>query len=547
MQLPFRLSLATHVLWGELLANLLDLPYTGPVLPAQTLCPRCGGQRLTVYDDVTDGGHWFHCWDCQITGDLIELAAVVWDCKPDRALCLLHQRGFPLTEAVVQSESLASYLHHHVDYRRRSKDLWDQANGYLTTTRSSTVGSLRHICNVRLLSNDRWRTGPGRLVGAAAVAKIEAAFVPGCLQPSNDSGPPHCVGDRIFKDRPWEDVLLIPFYDLPGRISGYMFQGRGGNLRDQVFHCLQRRQGPKKHPYEAGLAWLPQLCQDSPDREFVAINDPYLALRIQVRHFLTSLRPLPLTVWHDSAAGRTTRQAWQILQGRRVVIWTWQLDYRVVYQAIQADAEIAVAGPEEPTAKSLNNYVRRLYPRDLMRRVLGRGRPWRDVLTQWAQNVSQGAIEDLLLNLESYGVDVPNLCRSCPVLRCGQWYQPDRLPDKVVMIDGQRFIERSDGWYHLGRDSKFVMILDAIIRVERVEPMDSRQRAIYHGVIAYRGNSIPYKVTVGPRYRLARAVKDFLLSQGKGSLHLSIHYGKYLEDLAFLFDPLQTSTSVPRP
>jgi len=64
-----------------------------------------------------------------------------------------------------------------------------------------------------------------------------------------------------------------------------------------------------------------------------------------------------------------------LLQGRRVVIWTWQLDYRAVYQAIQADADIAVAGPELPTATSLSHYVRQVNPSQLIRRVLARARP----------------------------------------------------------------------------------------------------------------------------------------------------------------------------
>jgi len=442
---------------------------------------------------------------------------------------------------------LASYLFYHVEYRRRLKDLWQQAQKYLNNRLSPTLSYLRQAYGLQChMSLERWQEGPGQLVGAAAVSQVEAAFVPGVLQPRDGPGPQYCVGQRIFKGLGWDDVLLTPFYDLPGRVAGFMFLGRRGvNPADQVFHALERRQGQgqKYRPYEAGLAWLPQLCRDSPDREFLAISDPWLALRLQLRHFQGFSTPLPLTVWHDGPAGRTSRQAWQILEGRRVVIWSWQLDHRAVYQAIQANADIALAGPEEPTARSLAHYARQHIPIDLVRRILSRARPWREALGRWARDASEGAIEELLLNLESYGVDVADLCRSSPALRCGKWCQPSRLPEKVVLLDGRRFIERSDGWYHCTKDHKFLKIVDGVIRVERVEATENPQGQIYHGKVLFRGELIPFRVKLGPRYRLARAVKDMLLHQDKGVLYLSIHYHKYLEELALLFSPLQRPTS----
>jgi hypothetical protein len=424
MQMKFEKSLSQHILWGEALAEQLGLPYDGPALPSRTRCPLCQGQRLTIYDDAVAEGNWFCCADCRAAGDMIELAGACWRLPPDVALAKLKHAGFPLAAAAVQAESVASYLQYHVDYRRRLQQLWEDAQGNLAQSPSATLSRLGNRYHLpRDLTPERWRDGPGRLVGAATVARIEAAFVPGALQPGDRPGMYNRVGDRIFEGKGWDAVLLIPYYDLPGRISGFQFLGRAGaRPADQVFHVAERRQGQgqKRHPFEAGLAWLPRLCQDCQERDFVAINDPWLALQIQVRHFGTSLIPLPLTVWQDSPSGRTTRNSWQLLQNRRVVIWSWKLDHRAVYQAIQSDGDIAVAGPDEPTISSLNDYVRHLSPADLMRRLVRRARPWREALGEWAQKVHPGTIEDLLFNLESYGVDVPGLCHDCPALRCGQ-------------------------------------------------------------------------------------------------------------------------------
>jgi hypothetical protein len=518
----FRKSLSSYVPWNEQLANLLDLPYNGPTLPARMTCPLCQGQRLSVYDDETSSGNWFCCADCGAAGDMIELAAAAWSMKPDTALQKLYRFGFPISERAIEEESVQSYLSHHLGYRERLKALWHQARDFLTQAPTETVARLRNLYRLHSeMSLERWRMGPGQLVGAAPTVNIEGTFVPGRLQHGDGPEDWNLVGKRVFQGRGWDDVLMIPFYDLPGRISAFSFVGRqGGAAGDQIFHPLERLQGQskKRSLLEAGLAWLPELCRRCQDRVFLAIDDPWLALRMHIRHFNVSMVPLPLTAWHDGPTARTTRKAWKMLEGRPVVIWSWALDHRAVYQAIQADGLIAVAGPDQVTDASLSQYLRRMSPDDLRRLVLKRARPWREALAEWAEDKRDGAIEDLLLNLENNGVDVEDLCRSCPSLRRGRWCAPERLPERSVALGNRRFVERSDGWYHCTRDGKFIKILDAILRIERVDPSASEQGCIYHGAIIYQGETIPFAVAVGRRYRLARAVKDFLLRKGKGRL-----------------------------
>ena len=85
-----RETLNVHVPWSKPYAQIVGLAYPGPSLPAQTVCPFCHKNRLSIYADVSATGCWHCCHDCHRSGDLIELAAGVWEMEPDTALRRLH-------------------------------------------------------------------------------------------------------------------------------------------------------------------------------------------------------------------------------------------------------------------------------------------------------------------------------------------------------------------------------------------------------------------------------------------------------------------------
>src|SRR4029077_14903044 len=109
-----------------------------------------------------------------------------------------------------------------------------------------------------------------------------------------------------------------------------------------------------------------------------------------------------LLAWHDGPEARTTAAAWGDLQGRPVVFWCWQLDHRVLHQVMQADGSLVLAGPHEQGAGAMDRYVRRADPDQLVRSLVRRARPWREVLRAWLEDQPDGAIEDLRLRLGGF-------------------------------------------------------------------------------------------------------------------------------------------------
>ena len=108
-----------------------------------------------------------------------------------------------------------------------------------------------------------------------------------------------------------------------------------------------------------------------------AVGNVALALHLQVRHFASAARPLPLVCWYDGDRALTHR-TWELLAGRPVVLWGWRLQPEILYQAVLADGRLALAGPEELTDRTISHYLRLLTPLDRLRSVQRRAVPWRE-------------------------------------------------------------------------------------------------------------------------------------------------------------------------
>jgi hypothetical protein len=526
-----RTSLNAYVPWPET-ARLLDLPLADAALPARTTCPLCGARRLTVYADP-GGGPWFHCPDCRRAGDLIELTAAFWGVGLPAAVALLARQGAPLPAAVLDAEPVADYVRDHPGYRQRLGALWQRAQEYLVLAWPPALGWLRQQLRLRSdLSPERWRVGPGRLLGAIPHEEAEACF---CPLSTGQGGAPHAERyllnpsrGRVFRGPGWRDVLAVPYYDLPGRICGFEFIGRSGGAGDRVFRparTLARcgsnqyaRQPP--HRPEGGLAGPDTADADIPScgRAVFAVGDATLALRLQLRHFRLSNRPLPLVAWHDG--GRAlTRTAWQALAGRPVVVWAWKLEPAALYQAIQADGALALAGPEVLSPDRIDHYLRSTEPANLLCRLWRQARPWREAVRAWADERPDGPVAELLLGLEGYRLDLRALVRECGGGRLEELLPPDLRP-RTARVGARTVAERAEGWYAVHRDGREVPLVDAILRIDVAYSAGEALR--YRGRVLFRGEEVPFDVAAAELEKHpGRWLRAHLLRQGKGVAHVA--------------------------
>ncbi len=230
-----RETLNVHVPWTLAFARVIGIPYFGPVVPARSRCPSCKHGVLHIYQDPANTGYWSYCEGCQKAGDLVELAASAWGLQPDAALVRLHDLGFPIPEEAITPARLENYLVYHIQYRSRMAALWKGAQKHLIRYPTGRICLLRDRLRLQEASGpEAWREGPGHLLGSLPTAAVEKCFCPkaagtGGQKPERayNCNP---SARRVFKGKGWDDVLVIPFYDLPERFSGFLFVGRDAKL-----------------------------------------------------------------------------------------------------------------------------------------------------------------------------------------------------------------------------------------------------------------------------------------------------------------------------
>jgi hypothetical protein len=547
-----RETLNVHVPWSEPYAQIVGMTYPGPVLPAQTLCPFCHKNRLSIYTDVSAKGYWHYCHDCFHSGDLIELAAGVWGMEPATALIRLHKCGLPMPAAILEPAQLESYLAYHVQYRSRMRQLWETARHYLANFQSDTIARLRQ--RFRLLTSisvERWVKESGQLIGFLPTMMVENCF---CPEPSGTGGQNpqrryHCnpSAQRVFQGRGWDDVLMVPYYDLPERFSGFFFVGRDGEQSrgDFVFR-------PLRHGFvhdalrEAGIAWLPTILRQANGQNFVAVADPFLALRLQIRNSQISMRLLPLLAWYDGPEARTTAAAWHILEGRKVVFWGWRLDHKLLHQAIQAEGWIALIGPAEVTPKTIDHYLRDQAPFHLIRKVLKHGKPLRQAVREWINDNPDGVVEDLFLRLVPYGHRIDSLA--------AELGRPERLIQlfdrpglqREARVGKVSIIEQAGCWYcgPSRRRRELVLISDVILRLDSACVKNGQR--VYSGRILYHGEETAFAdapATTMETKKVISWLRQVLLANGKGvPRYDGHHFGITLFEVALCFQQPQ-----PRP
>lgn len=500
--------------WPEL-ARALGLACRGASLPARVACPACGG-RLTVYQDSRSRRYWHHCQGCRRSGDAAALAALAWGLEPAAALRRLAATGL-IAEEYAMPENAKIHLQTGPHRRRDFEAFMDKARDYLATAQSPALQRLR--TTLRLTSSlppPQWAEGPGRLVGAFPYRAVREVLTPGSSGPRTDSG-----GDggcaRLFRGRGWSDVLVFPYYAAPGRLSGFEFVGRDGGPGDREFAATPSSRSVRRSGGdEAGLAGLEntETVHGRLGAHVVAVADPALAVRLQIRNAVVSRRPLPLVAWRDDGR-RWTRDAWATLQRRRVVFWGWELTAALVRQAALCDGLISLIEFAEVSQDAVDHYIRLKEPELLLERAVRRAKPWREAVRRWADKRQPAAVESLLLDLEALEIEVDaDLAAALGPTAAGLLAAP---AVRTVRVGSYSYQENDEGTWQLTPKGRR-RIADVRLRIDRIY---AGPRPRYVGRILHREGAIPFDVIATDlERRLVSTVCELCIRAGLGRPHL---------------------------
>lgn len=517
-----------HAAWTAVL-GVLNVPVAGRALPARTTCPLCRGGRLTVYEDTISGGAWHYCFDCYSAGDMIELASAAWGLSPQAALAKMSSLGVGLPAEQLEPAAVAKYVARHPQTRNRMRDLWRRCMEHLATAKSAELTRLKQRLRIDThLSPERWRQGPGNLVGGLHSNLVAEAFA--------------VDKKRTFRGRGWGEVLAVPYHDLPERICAFLLVGRGGGPKDMVFRVPG---GPGSRPAapdrpEAGLAglWSIDASRSNYGPHVFAVDDAFFAARLQVRHFATSTRPLPLIAWYDGPRA-LTRNAWGCLDRHAPVFWGWDMTAALLSQAMRADGLVAIT----PLIAGVDDYVRKDDPADLLRKALKRARPWKEALKDWIDGAPDAAVEEVLAGLRAMGHDPEALVPVAP--RVGELLCVPASPPSVRLGTWTVMEQNGQWWGFHSSDRQKVCIMNARLRIDGVlvkncETFSGRTKLHdiphYRGRLLYEGDEIPFEVPMKALDNNPTLHLPGILARAKGKvLYIASGWAKRLIQVAKLF------------
>lgn len=483
------------------------LPYLGidvspGTLPTFVQCPQCSKSRLGIYQDTILNSTWHHCHSCGIQGDLIELASVVWGVSVGDAAVKAYDANFGRPDRPPAQEVYQSYL----DVRHATADFVSSSFRNLYRDRSHKIANLCRDLRI---------TRPNRLAGAATVEELSAALAGGDIKRAISSGRSkgYPVGYHTG-----DEMVIIPFYDLPYRACGFWVTRKAGDARYyQVPVSLL--QGPGGYSKNAGIAMLSVLDQPmNPhlDDVVIVVPDASLALKLQGRHMKDHDNPLPMIVSHEGplsnprnslqAKAISSKGIWSSMPSRSYVFWAPRPDVKIIRDAAQVNGRVVFD-------KGLVENSYDITPVSWCLRLDKRSKPWQEAMRDLLLETSPSYYDIVVAKAELEERQIRELMLSCPT-QVREAYNKATAPKQQrkqfsVGSGTKNVFEDGDVWTNGSGE----LIAPFAFGVDDVLVGDSQKA--YRGTVRYQGQEYPYSATEEELENPLDFAADHLMQHGK--------------------------------
>ena len=535
-------SLNAQVKWTSLLPAIGVDAFRNSIIPQTVHCPVCGEDQLYICEDRVLGGQWASCQSCLFAGDLVELAAATWQVEVPGAVARLGHTGlFPQIPTI---KVVDDYVANHVMYRRRLTDFWERASRKpMELASTSTRHLLRQFGLLDQAQSPAWPDEAGRFIGAANRQEVESLFSPlsheqqervnpnGKTTRRRGGGPGK---RRLFRGRDWEDVLVLPYFDVPGRICGFLFIGRDADpdAGDYVFR--RGNLGPGTRTIrEAGFGMLAALG-DGPhpqlgDSVFV-VSDPVIGILLKAQGLREGLHPLPIVLSHFSPEIQTLNLPDQ-LASQKLIFWNDHSGLRLAKRCDGSVSKFKISRSE--IERRLNHRT----PLDWLRLVKKHSTHWSIALREELRTLAPRQAGELLLQLEFTPTEIRNFTIGCdPELRERlEQCDPHRITRRRVLVSGVSVVETETGWEIETTGEK---LCNLPIRIEELLTTDGGE-AFYRGIVP-TSNAVTH-ITIPAsevkRRGLFQCVHDRLIEQEAGVLNFQPKWNKRSAFIALELNP----------
>lgn len=453
---------------------------------------------------------------------MIELAAAVWKADVRVAANRLCNAGKLHLHASQLDSHVEGYASQFVRYRRKVNDFWKACqNGRLVAESGELRALMSNLGIDPDVNLDQWRQHAGMFAGACHRRDAEDG-----LRVSDDPRQSRSYDNssktRSFVGNGWADMLVVPAWDLPGRIRAFVFIGRQGRPEDIIVRPVIGNTGSRVK--ELGIALLPAAA----DAEtVVVIEDIVEALKKQHKQLRDGGKPLPLVVRlkHKDRATRT----YEGLDGARPVFWGLRATTELIGLARSTGGRVCTeAGVNDTVSKHLSRFEGKVW----VERAIARSKDWMAGLEerQKAVGESEGQAEVAAMSLNA---DERNEIRGRDDLPTTQsrLARAETANGLSVQIGGNLFTESRDGIRRNGEQ-----MVNARLRIDEVVTVG--EQVYYKGSIGIRDEVIPF---LEPEARVEGKTLAWMrakvMAAGKGVVVYSRGFGTQVTQIAMQLHP----------
>ncbi len=492
------------------------------VLPAVVSCPACRNAQLYVYNDQRFDGQWLHCRSCELHGDIIEIAARAW--KTDLASAVSKLVASGVAEGQARHEDLVPPYAQQVAKRQRWDEVWKTARrGVYTLQNDSLRQSLQRLGVVYQIEAIQHREGGDQCVGMATREQLQPLRHDNRRRTalSGFNGPA---------------ALVIPFYDLPGRICGMLLVGPGPEGPVQIYHPAFDHTAAVA---EAGVSMLPAALvpphSQLGDSLFV-LSDPLLALQLQLRWLRSNSRLLPLVASYNGDGARTGN-IWGPFAARDRLFWSPEVTDHQITQA-------RLAGRTTSTKQRVVNDHEH-QPLDWLRLFKKNAISWRHLLEDELRRRPPEGVSSLLSALQLPHHELREFIRGCDEelrLRLRAiWSQ--QLERPKVVVRHRTIVETPEGWQW---ETTGEVICDAVIRIEQIIHTP-QGRSYYRGYYRQGSVTLPFVESVETvrKFGIMQRAAEAFAARG-GQVHYDPYWNRYGDTVACQLHPPTVITGVDR-
>lgn len=440
-------------------AKLLRRPVESSTTPCGFDCPICHKGRMVVHDNLAKNGVGFLCDACERHGDLLELIALDRGVSEEEALLFLTLNGVKFDDDMLVRRRVTN------ECRRRMEGLVLRSRERRRKDRTAETFVTESFLGLADLAADS--------IVPDWDEKVSTVY--GSLRGIDFDEEMDHVWKRAAGVRKWNEALVFPFHDLPGRLSGFLAVGR--SWREKFFRPCHQKSA-------RGIFGLRAAMAGRLGGVVIAHRDLKSVVRMTLRSMRLSPDPAPLVSWYPGEIGGGKNHGWNALGDMRKIFWTHDMDPETLAAAIECDAEISLAGPEEQGFGEWERYVAHRPVDQILTGVVTKAKPWREVVSSYLIESGPAPLTELLVALEERSIKPEELAKNLEEDAAEVVHRFKNLPAMRVARIGYRVITERDNRWATDKGP----LSDFVVRIDEI------QGEIYRGRVIKGKETLPFEI-----------------------------------------------------